>query len=141
MRSSICLLLAVSVFVRATIPVGFMPASFADGRGMMLCAGDYLSSLLLTLEASGTEDRDTNHHHMPDGHEALVVHGHSGHAAFDKVCDFYLAASFGALAAGEAFDLALTGRVIKSSVYGYRDPYSNHNYLPRVRAPPSSSIV
>ena len=140
MRSSICLLLAVSVFVRATIPVGFMPASFADGRGMMLCAGDYLSSLLLTLEASDTEDRDTNHHHMSDGHEVLVAHEHSGHAAFDKGCDFYLAASFDALAVGEAFDVALTGRVIKSSVYGYRDPYTSLNYLPRARAPPCSIV-
>ena len=140
MRSVICLLLAVSVFVRATIPVGFMPASFADGRGMMLCAGDYLSSLLLTLETSDTEKQDHSHHHMPDGHEVLVAHEHSGHSAFDKGCDFYLAASFDALAAGEAFDLGLSRCGITRSLYGYRDPYTSLNYLPRARAPPHSIV-
>lgn len=140
MRSSICLLLAVSVFVRATIPVGFMPASFADGRGMMLCMGDYVSSLLLTLKASDTEDHQSNHQHMSGGHEALVVHQHSGHSAFDNVCDFYVSASFDALAAGETFDLALRGFLLTSSVYGYLDPYSVLNYLPRARAPPRSIV-
>jgi len=106
----------------------------------MLCMGDYGSSLLLTLKTSDAEDHVSNHQHMPDGHQVLIGHEHSEHSAFDNICVFYVAASFDALAAGETFAAALTGLAIMSSVYGYRDPYSVLNYLPRARAPPSSIV-
>ena len=52
LRRPFHLFLMTALLLRAVIPVGFMPGSLAEGRGIMLCGGDPYSRALASISIS-----------------------------------------------------------------------------------------
>ena len=97
LRRPFHLLLMTALLLRAVIPVGFMPASLADGRGMMLCGGDPYSRALTALSSPAVPPMSMHHHEGMSAQVDAQSEHPASHAAFDHLCDFNLSGSADAL--------------------------------------------
>ena len=136
LRRPFHLLLMTALLLRAVIPVGFMPASLADGRGMMLCGGDPYSRALTALSSPAVPPMSMHHH---EGMSAQVEHPAS-HAAFDHLCDFNLSGSADALTVIAYSATGAMGRAVNFSGQQHLATQYSGRLLPPPRGPPRTTV-
>jgi len=131
-----------ALLLRAVIPVGFMPASLADGRGMMLCGGDPYSRALAAL-ASPAAPRmamPMHHHEVMSEHLDTQSEHPASHAAFDHLCDFNLSGSADALTVMAYSATHAMGQAVNFSRYRHLSTGTSGWLLPPSRGPPQSTV-
>ena len=142
LRRPFHLFLMTALLLRAVIPVGFMPASLADGRGMMLCGGDPYSRALAALASPAAPRMAMPMHH----HEVMLEPLHTqsehpaSHAAFDHLCDFNLSGSADALTVIASSATYAVGHAVNFSGYRNRSTGISGWLLPPSRGPPQSTV-
>ena len=133
-------LLLTVLLLRAVIPVGFMPASLADGRGMMLCGGDPYSRALAALSSPAATSMSMHHHEGMSAHADAQSEHPASHAAFDHLCDFNLSGSADALTVIAYSATAAIGRAVNFSGHQYLATQQSGRLLPPPRGPPRTTV-
>ena len=134
------LLLITALLMRAVIPVGFMPGSLAEGRGMMLCGGDPYSRALAALASPAASHMAMHHHEVMSEHVDTQSEHLASHAAFDHLCDFNLSGSADALTVMAYSATHAMGHAINFSGYRNRSTGTSGWLLPPSRGPPRSTV-
>ena len=140
MRRPFHLLLMTALLLRAVIPVGFMPASLADGRGMMLCGGDPYSRALAALSSPAAAPMSMHHHEAMSAQVDAQSEHPASHAAFDHLCDFNLSGSADALTVIAYSTTGAMGRAVNFSGHHYLATQQSDRLLPPPRGPPRTTV-
>ena len=140
LRRPFHLLLMTALLLRAVIPVGFMPASLADGRGMMLCGGDPYSRALAALSSPAAAPMSMHHHEAMSAQVDAQSEHPASHAAFDHLCDFNLSGSADALTVIAYSTTGAMGRVVNFSGHQYLATQQSGRLLPPPRGPPRTTV-
>lgn len=134
------LLLITALLMRAVIPVGFMPGSLAEGRGMMLCGGDPYSRALAALASPAASHMAMHHHEVMSEHVDTQSEHLESHAAFDHLCDFNLSGSADALTVMAYSATHAIGHAVNFSGYRNLSTGTSGWLLPPSRGPPRSTV-
>ena len=140
LRRPFHLLLLTVLLLRAVIPVGFMPASLADGRGMMLCGGDPYSRALAALSSPAASSTSMHHHEAMSAQVDVQSAHPASHAAFDHLCDFNLSGSADALTVIAYSTTGAMGRAVNFSGHQYLATQQSGRLLPPPRGPPRTIV-
>ena len=140
LRRPFHLLLMTALLLRAVIPVGFMPASLADGRGMMLCGGDPYSRALTALSSPAVPPMSMHHHEGMSAQVDAQSEHPASHAAFDHLCDFNLSGSADALTVIAYLATGAMGRAVNFSGHQYLATQQSGRLLPPPRGPPRTTV-
>ena len=126
--------------MRAVIPVGFMPGSLAEGRGMMLCGGDPYSRALAALASPAASHIAMHHHEVMLEHLQTQSEHPASHAAFDHLCDFNLSGSADALTVIAYSTTGAMGRAVNFSGHQYLATQHSGRLRPPPRGPPRTTV-
>tara|TARA_B100000497_G_scaffold60625_1_gene68791 strand:- start:672 stop:1067 length:396 start_codon:yes stop_codon:yes gene_type:complete len=129
-----------ALLLRAVIPVGFMPASLADGRGMMLCGGDPYSRALAALSSPAVPPMSMHHHEGMSAQVDAQSEHPASHAAFDHLCDFNLSGSADALTVIAYSTTGAMGRAVNFSGHQYLATQHSGRLRPPPRGPPRTTV-
>jgi len=140
LRRPFHLLLMTALLLRAVIPVGFMPASLADGRGMMLCGGDPYSRALAALSSPAVPPMSMHHHEGMSAQVDAQSEHPASHAAFDHLCDFNLSGSADALTVIAYSTTGAMGRAVNFSGHQYLATQHSGRLRPPPRGPPRTTV-
>jgi len=140
LRRPFHLFLMTALLLRAVIPVGFMPGSLAEGRGIMLCGGDPYSRALTALASPAAPHMPMHHHEAMSEHLDTQSEHPASHAAFDHLCDFNLSGSADALTVMAYSATHAIGHAVNFSGYRNLSTGTSGWLLPPSRGPPQSTV-